>query len=106
MNLSSNIASDPTTQLYISWQPPNSLGVPPVSFYMVITTSSLDSKNQTANTTNALITKLRPGLSYDITVMGVSAFGGVLAVGPASDKVTFSTDPAGETIHGCIHLAL
>ncbi|KAL5500382.1 hypothetical protein EMCRGX_G011934 [Ephydatia muelleri] len=74
-NVTSNGVSDNTTQLYISWQPPYSMGVPPVSVYM-----------------------LWPGMSYDITVVAISGFGGVSAVGPASDKETFSTEPNAPTL--------
>eukprot|EP00731_Ephydatia_muelleri_P011649 Em0006g543a len=98
-NVTSNGVSDNTTQLYISWQPPYSMGVPPVSVYMV-TASSLDSTNRIvlANTTAALFTQLWPGMSYDITVVAISGFGGVSAVGPASDKETFSTEPNAPTL--------
>eukprot|EP00731_Ephydatia_muelleri_P011706 Em0006g600a len=98
-NVTSNDVSDNTTQLYISWQPPYSMGVPPVSVYMV-TASSLDSTNRIvlANTTAALFTQLWPGMSYDITVVAISGFGGASAVGPASDKETFSTEPNAPTL--------
>eukprot|EP00731_Ephydatia_muelleri_P011647 Em0006g541a len=94
-NVTANDVSDNTTQLYISWQPPYSLGVPPVSVYMATATSSLDPypRNRTVNTTAALFTQLRPGLSYDITVAGVSVFQGISAVGPVSDKVVLRTEP-------------
>eukprot|EP00731_Ephydatia_muelleri_P011643 Em0006g537a len=51
-----------------------------------------------ANTTAALFTQLWPGMSYDITVVAISGFGGVSAVGPASDKETFSTEPNAPTL--------
>ena len=57
-----------------------------------------------ANTTAALFTQLWPGMSYDITVVAISGFGGASAVSPASDKETFSTEPNGKNANGYIHL--
>ena len=73
---------------------------------MVTATSLLDPTNQIVrvNTTAALFTQLWPGLSYDITVVAISVFGGVSAVGPASNKETFNTEPNGKIANGCIHL--
>ena len=89
------------TQLYISWQAPIYLGVPPVSTYIPTVTSSLDPTNRiiTVNTTSVLFTQLLPGLSYDITVVAVSTYGSVSAPGPSSDRVTFSTVPTGKNFY-------
>ena len=98
-NVTSNPVAFNQTQLYISWQAPHYLGVPPVSIYIATATSSLDPTNRiiTVNTTFVLFTQLLPGLSYDITVVAVSTSGGVSAPGPPSDKVTVSTAPTGMT---------
>ena len=100
-----NVTSKPVefnqTQLYISWQAPLYLGVPPVSTYIATATSSLDPTNRiiTVNTTSVLFTQLLSGLSYDITVVAVSTYGNFPALGPSSDKVTFTTVPTGKSVH-------
>ena len=102
-----NVISNPVefnqTQLYISWQAPLYLGVPPVSTYIATATSSLDPTNRiiTVNTTSVLFDGLLAGLSYDITVVAVSTSGGVSTPGPSSDTVTFSTVPTGKGLRLC-----
>ena len=102
-NATSNQVVFNQTQLYISWQAPLYLGVPPVSTYIATATSSLDPviRMITVNTTSVLFDGLLAGLSYDITVVAVSTSGGVSAPGPSSDKVTFSTVPTGKGLRLC-----
>ena len=102
-NATSNPVVFNQTQLYISWQTPVYLGVPPLSTYIATATSSLDPVIRmitvSATTTSVLFDGLLAGLSYDITVVAVSTSGGVSAPGPSSDKVTFSTVPTGKGLH-------
>ena len=99
--VTSNLVVFNQTQLYISWQAPLYLGVPPLSTYIATATSSLDPTNRviTVNRTSVLFTQLLAGLSYDITVVAVSTSGSVSAPGPSSDKITFSTVPTGKSVH-------
>ena len=98
-----NVISNPVvfnqTQLYISWQAPLYLGVPPLTTYIATATTSLYNQIQTVNTNSVLFDGLLPGLSYDITVVAVSTYGNISAPGPSSVKVTFNTVPTGKGLY-------
>eukprot|EP00731_Ephydatia_muelleri_P011709 Em0006g603a len=73
-----------------------------VLFPPVITSGTIPGGSSSWTSCNSCVccpfTQLWPGLSYDITVVAISVFGGVSAVGPASNKETFNTEPNAPTV--------
>ena len=89
------------TTVNLTWSPPEDLGVPELSFYLIILSPSSFSYSDTMLTTNltsSIISGLAPATQYYTTVTGVSLMNNVESLGEKSHAIAFKTITGGKRL--------